>query len=261
MQRPSSAQHSRRHAAAAPVKCPALPREPSAAGIMVLGLLVAFSKAQMLSPGLVAGSAALLLLHLLCFDAGFAAARGRRLRRLAIIALLNSAPYALILWLRGAAEVFVPGLLLAIVVFALATTAYLLDPRSPDAYVAGSVIPALAGLAIVSALDSPEPSLLPLWSIFALHVVARTAYTESRLPFRDYNPWISVTVLGVAVVVAAIYKPLLLVALVEPCAMILRNAAKGPYKLQINKLKQYGRRELLAQTVFTALLIVADGIG
>jgi hypothetical protein len=227
---------------------------------MVLGLLVALPKAQILSPGLVAGSVALLLLHLLCFDAGFAAARGRRLRRLAILALLNSAPYALILWLRGITEVFVPGLLLAIAVFALATTAYLLDPRSPDAYVAGSVIPALAGLAIISALDSPEPSLLPLWSVFALHVVARTAYTESRLPFRDYNPWISVAVLGAAIVVAAIYKPLLLVALIEPVVTMTRNAVRGPYKLQINKLKQYGRRELLAQTVFATLLVVLDRI-
>jgi uncharacterized membrane protein YecN with MAPEG domain len=229
------------------------PREPSVIGIMLFSVLLVLATSD--PPiEIIVVSMLTLVLHMLSFDLGFDAARRRDVKTLLAVAAVNISPYGLVAAAKGF-TMYIPGAVLALLLLLLATTAYWVNPKSPWAYVVGSIVPTLPALSIISTylLDT---RLIILWAFYAVYVVATAAYIESRLPYRNYNPWISTALWALAIPLAYTYNPPLLIATIEPTIRYIHNSVRGPFKVSRNEIKKLGKKELSNMTLFSFLTIL-----
>ncbi len=225
------------------------PREPSVAGIMVIGVAASTALSRP-GPAEVAAAAGILALHLLTFDPGFDAARRRDLRALLPVAALNAAPYAVAaLLLEPAAG---PLAAAALLFLAASAAVLVLGPRSPLTYVLGSLVPALPALSIPSALGILTPEAAVFWLLYAIYTTATAAYIESRMPHREFKPWAALAIWAPALPAGLAYDPLLALALAEPTAKFALNAAK-PSKVPREGIRRLGVLELARLLAFTAV--------
>ncbi len=229
------------------------PREPSVIGIMLFSTLVVLAAAD---PPIhvVAIGLLLFLLHLFSFDTGFNAARRRDAATLLIVALINILPYALIVLLREG-MVYIFGIILALSLLLIATIAYWIWPKNPWSYIIGSIVPALPALSLVSVFHLGTKPIIA-WLFYSVYIIAEAAYIESRLPFRNFNPWISTVLWMPAILIAYSYNPLLLLATIEPTLRFFYNSLKGPFKVAHDEIRRLGRRALLGTTLFTITTIL-----
>ncbi len=228
------------------------PREPSVAGIMVLGVSGALVLSSPSSIDRFVAAIILLVLHLLSFDAGFNAARSKNLSMLLKAGILNGVPYAVLAMVY---PFILEALLGAIAILVIATALlFILGPRHPIAYVVGSLVPALPALSVPAVLGVLTVDGIVFWILYSLYVASTSAYVESRLPYRSFNPWIGFMVWVPALALVA-YKPLIIVALVEPTVKLLYNALRTS-KVEHNEIRRLGFIELGRLMAFTILLVI-----
>jgi hypothetical protein len=234
------------------------PREPSVVGIMLFSALVVLSASD---PPLYAVVfwPFVLLLHILSFDSGFDAARRRDARTLLVTAALNVLPYTIIIAIVEF-KVYVLGIILALLLLLISTIMYWLKPKNPWSYITGSIVPTLPALSMASIFYLGKYAIL-LWLFYTIYVTAEAAYIESRLPFRSFNPWISVAIWAPALPIAYTYNSLLLLAAIEPTVRYLYNSIRGPFKVAYDEIRRLGRRTLFKTIIFTVAIILINILG
>ncbi len=229
-----------------------VPREPSAAGmIMVSGLAGLAIAWPPLSP-LLALPLAALLLHFFTFDAAFDALRAGDKKVLALVLALNAAPYAAAALLEGPGPVAVALLAGLGVTGAHVYTARRLGMKNPYTYVTGAAVPVLPALAAPALAGVLDARVLVFWALLTLYSMVTAAYVESRLAFRSFEPRKPLA-LWLPVFASTLYCPYLAAALAEPTAKLVANTRRNRKVSRPEEIKAMGLRELLRLFAFVAL--------
>ena len=230
-----------------------VPREPSAAGMIVVsglaGLVVAL---PVPSPILLLPLAAILL-HFFTFDAAFDALRSRATRLLVSVVALNSAPYVV-----GAA--LYPSQVLPVIVIGLGIiglhlyTARRLGLKSPATYITGALVPVLPALTSPALVGGLGTTTLVFWALLSIYSAATAAYVESKLAFRRYSRE-KPLVLWLPALLGIVACPYTAVALAEPTVKLVANLRDNKLVSAPKEIKRLGLRELIRLFVFVAVLV------
>ncbi len=226
-----------------------IPREPSAAGFMLLSFIFTLILVHLSLPAL-ALAILLLALHFVSFDEAFYKLK-RSLKLALPIILINLIPYLIIPFFFK-----VNFIVLLIPAFILLAYLFLLKSRdSPHAYVFGSVIPTLTAFIPIYLSDTISLKALLLWYGLAVHVSATAAYIESKLPWRDVSPKTGLLI-WLFIIPLILLKPFTAIASIEPSVKFVRNALKDG-KIKPTELKRLGWVEMTRFVLFGTLLTLA----
>ena len=226
-----------------------LPREHSVTGILTLSLALSMVNASDYAHAPLVALA--YLTHLSTFDYAFTSATRRDVGRVALAFLVNAAPYAPAIALRGA-----PLLPYLAPPAALAATQFILAARGATRSIPGVVVGAamLSSTSIAWSGVLGGPILDPL--LYTLYTVSSALYVESRLAFRSVNPLAPLAAWVPAVALAAT-SPLHLIAVAEPTAKLVANAARNVKLRDARSIKRMGIAEVARSALFTALVAAA----
>ncbi|MCE4607171.1 MAG: hypothetical protein F7B59_07590 [Desulfurococcales archaeon] len=232
-----------------------IPKEPSAAGFMLVstiyGLAVAKAGVREWSAGIL-----LVLLHMFTFDPILNAARTWDLRDLFYLGIVNALPYFCLLVLG----VKTLALSLAVSVVILGSHFLLVNRRKwrdPYVYITGSAIPVLAALNIpVAVTNALRADVFVLWLLSSIYVMATSAYIESVLPYREFDPKVALT-LWLPAFIPVLYNIFLVIPIAEPTVKFLVQI-KNPKKIKAtpHEIRRLGWREFARFMVYCTLLII-----
>ncbi|ABM80478.1 hypothetical protein [Hyperthermus butylicus] len=185
-----------------------LPREPSAAGIIVFSAAVGVVSMESVTLWGLLFAAAAVSLHVLTFDAAFDAAKRRCARLVAAVASVNVLPYAAAFILGRSA---VAAALLAYSPLFAGYTAAAVRGLLGTAmgYIADAAL--LSYTAVLASVLAGEPTTLTITAagLMALYTASTAAYVESRLPMRSTSPLLPLALWLPALPLAAAVKPAL----------------------------------------------------
>ncbi len=236
------------------------PREPSAAGFIIVSTLTGLYQAGADSPGLIVLGLTVMMVHLFTFDPILDEARRWNIRWLALLAAVNLAPYVYGL-VEGSYAVY-KALTVSLAVIGLhLILASRMRWNNPWVYITGSAITTLPAISIPALLVGElNTRILVAWAATAIYIAASSAYIESRLPFRELDPRIPLLV-WLPVYILCWWSRILCIAFIEPLFRYTLNILK-PSKITggAQAIKRFGWSEFTRFIMYTILINAALGI-
>ncbi|MEB3755942.1 MAG: hypothetical protein GSR79_03685 [Desulfurococcales archaeon] len=232
-----------------------IPKEPSAAGFMfistIYGLLLANASAKGWIIGII-----LLLLHMFTFDPILNATRTWNLRVMIYLGIANAIPY-FGLFILGVKTLLLSLTISTIVLGSHFLVVYRRKWRDPYVYITGSAIPVLAALNIpVAVTNTLHMDVLVFWLLASIYVISTSAYIESILPYRKFNPKIPM-IIWIPAFISIAYKVFLVIPLAEPTIKFLIHIL-NPVTINASprEIKRLGWREFVRFLLYVTLLLL-----